>query len=72
MDLGSVSPARVRITSRREAMALQELCAETVTAPFRAPELFEPRSDMIVDEKTDVWAFGCTVYAMAYRTSPCE
>ncbi|KAJ3417470.1 Serine/threonine-protein kinase 16 [Chytridiales sp. JEL 0842] len=70
MDLGSVSPARVQISSRREAMALQELCAETVTAPFRAPELFEPSSDMLVDEKTDVWALGCTVYAMAYRTSP--
>ena len=35
MDLGSVAPARVRITSRREAVALQDLCAETATAPFR-------------------------------------
>ncbi|KAI9356788.1 kinase-like domain-containing protein [Zopfochytrium polystomum] len=70
MDLGSVAPARVRIASRREAVALQELCAETVTAPFRAPELFDPPSDLVLDERSDVWALGCTVFAMAYRTSP--
>ncbi|KAJ3319542.1 Serine/threonine-protein kinase 16 [Blyttiomyces sp. JEL0837] len=70
MDLGSVAPARVQISSRREAMALQELCAETVTAPFRAPELFDPPSDALVDERTDVWALGCTIYNMAYGTPP--
>ncbi|KAJ3023716.1 Serine/threonine-protein kinase 16 [Thoreauomyces humboldtii] len=70
MDLGSVAPARVTLTSRREALALQELCAETATAPFRAPELFDPPSSGVVDERTDVWALGCTIYAMAYRMSP--
>ncbi|KAI8611056.1 kinase-like domain-containing protein [Chytriomyces sp. MP71] len=70
MDLGSVAPARVNINSRREAVALQELCAETVTAPFRAPELFDPSSDASIDERTDVWAFGCTIWNMAYQTPP--
>eukprot|EP00842_Homolaphlyctis_polyrhiza_P003005 jgi/Hompol1/3705/HPOL_000840-RA len=55
MDLGSVTHARVRITSRREAVALQELCAETVTAPYRAPELFDPSSDTTITEASDVW-----------------
>ncbi|KAJ3149221.1 Serine/threonine-protein kinase 16 [Geranomyces variabilis] len=70
MDLGSVSPARVTLSSRREALALQELCAETATAPFRAPELFDPPSNGKVDERSDVWALGCTIYAMAFRNSP--
>ncbi|KAJ3025397.1 UNVERIFIED_CONTAM: Serine/threonine-protein kinase 16 [Siphonaria sp. JEL0065] len=70
MDLGSVTPARVRLTTRREAVALQELCAETVTAPFRAPELFDPNSDAVIDERSDVWAFGCTLWAMAYQHPP--
>lgn len=39
MDLGSVSEARVNTKSRKDAMALAEYCAETVTAPFRAPEV---------------------------------
>ncbi|KAJ3230470.1 Serine/threonine-protein kinase 16 [Chytriomyces hyalinus] len=70
MDLGSVAPARIKLTSRRDAVALQELCAETVTAPFRAPELFDPSSDAVIDERSDVWAFGCTLWAMAYQTPP--
>jgi serine/threonine kinase 16 len=72
MDLGSVAPARLSITSRKEAVALQELCAETVTAPFRAPELFDLPSDALIDERTDIWALGCTIFAMAYRNSPCK
>ncbi|KAI8804915.1 kinase-like domain-containing protein [Cladochytrium replicatum] len=70
MDLGSVAPARITVTSRREAVAIQDTAAETVTAPFRSPELFEPGSNSVIDERTDVWALGCTVYAMAYRSSP--
>ena len=72
MDLGSVTLSTVSIKSRREAMALQELCAETVTAPFRAPELFDPPSNITITEATDVWAFGCTLYAIAYGESPCN
>ncbi|KAI8922728.1 kinase-like domain-containing protein [Entophlyctis helioformis] len=70
MDLGSVTHARVVIASRKEAVALQELCAETVTAPFRAPELFDPPSNSSISEASDVWALGCTIYAMAFRESP--
>ena len=40
-DLGSVSKARVTVTSRKEALALQELAAVQSTSPYRAPELFE-------------------------------
>ena len=86
MDLGSVALAHVNISSRKEAMALQELCAETVTASFRAPELFDPSSNSKITEATDIWfviyylmndfilvrALGCTIYAMAYGKSPCK
>ena len=72
MDLGSVSNARIQLSSRKEAIALQDLAAETVTAPFRAPELFDPPSVGMVDETCDIWALGCTLYAMAFRESPCN
>jgi serine/threonine kinase 16 len=55
MDLGSVTEARLQLKSRREAISLQDLCAETVTAPFRPPELFDPPSHGLIDESTDVW-----------------
>ena len=33
---------------------------------YRAPELFEVPSHCDIDEKTDVWSLGCTLFAMAY------
>jgi serine/threonine kinase 16 len=70
MDLGSVAHDKVYINNRKEALALQEICAETCTAPFRAPELFEPNTGSLITENVDVWSLGCTVYALAYGESP--
>lgn len=55
MDLGSVAVARVTLQSRREALALYDFCAETVTASFRAPELYDPPSIGQVGESSDIW-----------------
>ena len=46
-DLGSVAEARVTISSRKEAVALQELAAVNCTSPYRAPELFEVSSPVL-------------------------
>lgn len=72
MDLGSVRPARVEITNRREALAMQDLASQDCTAAFRAPELFEVPSECTITEKTDVWSLGCTLYALCYGESPCD
>lgn len=98
------------VSYRREALALQEKCAQECTAPYRcvintslqmytnknntsvllidrfccllliprwhwmilltlicrAPELFEVPSNCEIDERSDMWSLGCTLYAMAY------
>ena len=72
MDLGSVAGARKHVSSRTEALDLQEQCAQFCTAPYRAPELFEVASECEITEKTDIWSLGCTVYAMAFGQSPCD
>ena len=55
MDFGSVIQGRCKISSRQEALAMQDLAAERSTLPFRAPELFEVPSDCVIDEKVDIW-----------------
>jgi len=39
---------------------------------FRAPELFEVPSECVINEKTDVWSLGCTLYALCYGESPSD
>lgn len=70
MDLGSTSISRTKISNRKDSVALADFCAETVTAPFRAPELFDPFTGSEINESTDAWALGCTIYAMTYGESP--
>ena len=40
------------------------------TAPFRPPELFQVLSDSVLDERSDVFSLGCTLYAALYHEPP--
>ncbi|GAA0158262.1 non-receptor serine/threonine protein kinase [Lithospermum erythrorhizon] len=72
MDLGSARPARKQIRSRAEALQLQEWASEHCSAPYRAPELWDCPSHSDIDERTDIWSLGCTLFAIMYGASPFE
>lgn len=72
MDLGSTARARVTLSTRQQALQLQDLAAEHCTLPYRAPELFYIKADDVIDERVDVWSLGCTIFAMMYLSSPFE
>ncbi|VVB13679.1 unnamed protein product [Arabis nemorensis] len=72
MDFGSTRPSRKLIRSRQEALQLQEWSSEHCSAPFRAPELWDCPSHADIDERTDIWSLGCTLYAIMYGVSPFE
>ena len=86
IDLGSVAPARVRIASRRDALLLAEEAAVRSSAPYRAPELWEPPpppagagggggddgGGVWVTEASDVYSLGATGYALAFGLAPNE
>jgi serine/threonine kinase 16 len=72
MDLGSIAPSPTPITSRSLALQVQDTAAEHSTMPYRAPELFDVKTDSIIDTKVDIWSLGCTLYACLVGKSPFE
>eukprot|EP01084_Bolivina_argentea_P183891 317265_1 len=72
MDFGSVSQAVLHIRSRKAAVEIQEWAQKNMSGPYTAPEFFNCPSKMKFDERTDVWALGCLLYAMAFGHSPFE
>ncbi|KAL8706711.1 MAG: hypothetical protein Q9201_000236 [Fulgogasparrea decipioides] len=72
MDLGSLAPSPIHITSRALALQTQDTAAEHSTLPYRAPELFDTKTGTTVDTKVDIWSFGCTLFACLVGKSPFE
>ena len=72
MDLGSLAPSPIAITSRSLALAVQDAAAEHSTMPYRAPELFDVKTGSVIDTKADIWSLGCTLYACLVGKSPFE
>lgn len=72
MDLGSLAPAPVAVTSRAQALAVQDAAAEHSTMPYRAPELFDVKTGSVIDGAADIWSLGATLFAGLVGKSPFE
>ena len=55
MDFGSTVKARIPIQNRNQALVQQDIAAEQSTMTYRAPELFDVKTGVTLDEKVDIW-----------------
>eukprot|EP00808_Paulinella_micropora_P011268 g7929.t1 len=72
IDLGSCQPIRLEVTSRQQALMVQEEATAHSAGPYRPPELWDVKSQCVLDGKTDVWAVGCLLFYLAAGGSPFE
>jgi len=56
--------------SKREAAEEDERIAKYSTQMYRAPEMIDLHLGHVVDERVDVWALGCILYALCFGAHP--
>ena len=70
MDFGSTVKARIPIQNRNQALVQQDIAAEQSTMTYRAPELFDVKTGVTLDEKVDIWVRVVLVLARSQPRSP--
>ena len=70
-DFGSASSRVLPATrSRRAAVAEEEIISKYSTLMYRAPEMCDLYLGHEIGLKVDVWALGCILYALCFRSHP--
>lgn len=73
-DFGSAGPAILPTPTRADALRVAEAAAVQSSAPYRAPELWDPPSgaSAAVTASADIFSLGATLFALACGLSPFE
>ena len=66
MDLGSSCACPIPVPTKLAAQLLAEEAEQMCSAPYRAPELYEPTPGKDVREPADVWSLGATLFAASF------
>lgn len=70
--LRAARSGKQQVSTRKDALMLEDEASVVCSAPYRPPELTSVEPGAVIDERVDVWALGCTLYAMAFGHSPFE
>lgn len=71
-DFGSVSSPIRPPKDQQEFQILSHDILYQTTPQYRAPEMIDLYRGIPIDERSDIWAFGCFLYKLCYYTTPFE
>lgn len=69
-DFGSCIEGYVYIRNAEERQAAEEVISKETTQMYRAPELVDLYMRDVLTEKSDIWALGCILFALAFLHHP--
>lgn len=69
-DFGSASNHAGAIKDRNDRAEQEDAITRFTTPHFRSPEMVDLYSDLPLDTRSDVWALGCMLYALAFLKHP--
>jgi serine/threonine kinase 16 len=70
LDLDCCTPAVVMTNDEEEVRNIINISENITSLFYRAPETFDIRPESVIDERTDIWAMGCLLFAMCFFRSP--
>lgn len=71
-DFGSTSSRINPPKDQREFQLISHDILYQTTPQYRSPEMIDLYKGSPIDEKSDIWAFGCFSYKLCYYTTPFE
>jgi len=71
-DFGSCSKQSTRCETKEERQQMEAIVLRGTTPLYRAPELCDLYTGQLINEKVDVWAFGCALFALGFHTHAFE
>lgn len=71
-DFGSTSPPLMPAQDQTQLQALSHDILYQTTPQYRLPEMVDLYRGLPIDEKSDIWAFGCFLYKLCFYTTPFE
>jgi len=60
----------IKIDNSRKAQEIEDWASQNCSMFYKAPELFSAKTGSVVDEKADIWSFGCVLYSIMFNKAP--
>ena len=71
-DFGSTASPIMPPTDQQQFQLLSHDILYQTTPQYRSPEMIDLYRGFPIDDKSDIWAFGCFLYKLCYYTTPFE